>query len=799
MPTKDRQPYVIPDAIAAKLAVLPQKPGVYLYRDVKGEIIYVGKAIRLKSRVQSYFRNDPKATPKTVVLVRNIADIDYVVVNNELEALILENNLIKEHRPKYNIRMKDDKNYLYLKVTREDFPQVLLVRRMVKDGARYFGPYTSASAIRYSLSLAEKLFAYRKCEHEFSDEDGKPRNPRGIRPCVQYQIGRCIGICKPEITKAEHDQIISLVIDFFSGRGREIVRSLETSMQNAASDMQFEKAAAIRDQINQIKTILEKQHTVQTDQMDRDVFGLSIVGSSACVHLFRVRQGLLLGREEFSLDSGGDCEPEEVLRRAIAAYYEKAFEIPKEILVPVDLEDAATLEQWLDTMRLQLPEQENSRLKTTLVRPLIGEKKSIVDLASKNAEQRLLEMIGQWKSQQQRSAAGLSEIKEALELPRKPERIECYDISHLGGEGTVGSMVVYVNGEPKKEDYRKFKLKTVQGGDDFAALQEVLERRFKHLGGVAIGVEGLSLRQATPKAMKFIEQKLIEEQLDSGTLASEQFLVLRYNGEIVGFGRVKEYGDQRSKEATKQGNNESMDQENKESKEILYELGSLWVQKDLRGRKFGYMIMSELLQRTKARVIYLMCREAMAGYYAGFGFLQIETMPEALQEKKDRVCSSFGPIAVMRYDKSIRKKEDLSFTALPDLVLIDGGKGQLSSSVEILEKMGLIRAPQIIKAAFKGEPRQGREAKDQKSKGSKKKKKSKAPEKKPKIWERFVFPIASLAKQEEEVFLPWQAQPAILPPDKAGGLLLRALRDEAHRFAVSYQRKVRGKAFLEDA
>ncbi len=785
MVAKDRQLYIPPENVTAKLAVLPQKPGVYLYRDARGEIIYVGKAIRLKSRVQSYFRNDPKATAKTVVLVRNIAEMEYIVVNNELEALILENNLIKEHRPKYNIRMKDDKNYLYLKITREDFPQVLLVRRMVKDGARYFGPYTSASAIRYSLSLAEKLFAYRKCEHEFNEQEGKPRNPHGIRPCVQFQIARCIGICKPEISKAEHDQIIGLVIDFFSGHGREILNSLETSMLNAASDMQFEKAAALRDQINQIKTILEKQHTVSTDQMDRDVFGYSIVGQSACVHLFRVRQGLLLGREEFSLDCGGDCEPEEVLRRAITAYYEKAFEIPKEILVPVDLEDVAALQDWLDTMRLQLPEQENSRIKTTIVRPLIGEKKSIVDLASQNAEQRLLEMIGQWKSQEQRAAAGLAEIKEALDLPRRPERIECYDISHLGGEGTVGSMVVFVNGEPKKEDYRKFKLKTVSGGDDFAALQEVLERRFKHLGGVAIGVEGLSLRQATPKAMKFIEEKLIEEQLDSSMLSHEQFLVLRYQGEIVGFGRVKEYGEQTFKEANHQISNETKDQ-----KGVLYELGSLWVKKELRGRKFGYMLMSELVQRTKARVIYLMCREKMASYYAGFGFLQIETMPEELKEKKERVCSSFGPIAVMRFDKTIRKKEDLSFTALPDLVLIDGGKGQLSSSVEILEKMGLIREPkqQIVK-----------EAKKQKIKKTKKSTDKETKIIKPKMWERFVFPIASLAKQEEQVYLPWQTGPAILPPDKAGGLLLRSLRDEAHRFAVTYQRKVRGKAFLEDA
>ncbi|HDS11824.1 MAG TPA: excinuclease ABC subunit UvrC, partial [Candidatus Wirthbacteria bacterium] len=514
-----------------KIAALPMKPGVYLFKDENHEIIYVGKAVRLKSRVRSYFRQDKRASAKTKVLVSKIADLDYAIVSSELEALVLENNFIKKNRPKYNIRLKDDKNYLYLKITKEDFPQLLLVRRMVKDGAKYYGPFTSALAIKRALQLAQKIFPFRKCKHEFfesndlkGEEAQNTRNPPGVRRCVQYQMGRCLGVCQATVSKQAHDEVIGLVEQFFDGRGQEILPRYRQLMQQAAEQKEYEQAAAYRDRIREIETVLEKQQAVMTDQQDRDVFGLAIQGTKACVQLFKLRRGLLLGKEEFSLDCACDCEPSEVLTRVLSDYYERANEIPREILLPLALEDLEVWQDWLNQIKDQ-----SVRYNINLLFPQRGEKRQVVELASTNAAQRLEELLGEWMSAERRRNLALSELKDGLKLKARPERIECYDISHLDGEGTVGSMVVMQNGQEKKSDYRKFKIKTQTKGDDYLAMQEVLERRFERLLEKGSLITGLTLRQASTKDLVRIVEIMREEHLDDENLDHKSCVVLKHN------------------------------------------------------------------------------------------------------------------------------------------------------------------------------------------------------------------------------------------------------------------------------
>ncbi len=747
------------DVVKDKVEALPLKPGVYIYKSGAGEIIYVGKAIRLRDRVRSYFRNDPKLSVKTKILVKNIADMEHIVMSSEVEALILENNLIKEHRPRYNIRMKDDKNYQYVKITAEDFPQVVVVRKMLKDGAKYYGPYTSGYAVKNLLYLIQKIFPYRKCTHEFFEREGKPRNPKQIRPCIEFQMGRCIAPCKgPEITQSEHQAIIGQVRKFLEGRADEIIKELTDRMTQAAMDQNFEGAAKIRDQLMAVEHATEKQQAVMTDQLSRDVFGVAVMDDKACVYLFKIRRGILIGKEEFTFEGVEHGEEAEVLAMTFADYYDKTSDIPPEILIPFKLEGMAALAEWLKDQRTKAMEKPSA---LELLMPERGDKRQVLELAQQNAEERLRELVGEWMNDQKRKNAAMAELKTVLQLPNKPERIECYDISHLGGEGTVASMVVFQNAEPKKADYRHFKIREVSGGDDYTAMQEVLSRRFEYLKGLKIGLEGLKTRQPSPKDMKFIQDKIDAEKLDGNNLEAAQFLAMKFESEIIGFGRVKTYQD---------------------NDKFICEIASLWIHPDYRGRKLGYQLISELIQRTKGLVFYVTTWEKLQEYYEGFSFKPIKSGPQVLLDKMARVCAICGdgkPV-LLRYDKIIRKKEDVSFTTLPELVVVDGGKGQLSVAVSILKQMGLIRQDVPVGAIHE-------------SPKKKKKKTLSKSSKSPSPWKNFAFPIVGLAKEHEEVFVPWDTKPVALKNDSHGSLLLQAARNEAHRFANVYQGKVREK------
>jgi excinuclease UvrABC nuclease subunit len=581
-------------------------------------------------------------------------------------------------------------------------------------------------------------------------------------------MGRCIA-CDPAVTEAEHAAVIDQVRRFFEGRVGEIAAELKQKMKQAAADMLFEKAARYRDQITQIEHVLEKQQAVMTDAEDRDVFGFALLRTKALVQLFKVRHGLLLGRETFTLDCAADCDPAEVLERTLTDYYERANEIPREVLLPVDFDGMIELESWLKDKRSDLLAKPSA---LELRMPQRGDKLQIVELANKNAEEQIKELMDQWLSTEQKKRLALKELQEALELPRRPERIECYDISHFGGEGTVASMVVMENGEPKKSDYRKFKMRHVSGGDDYAAMQEVFARRFDYLRESGIRLEGLTMRQASPKDMQAIAAVVAAENLDGEGMAPEQFVALKHAGEVIGFGRLRAY-PLNAEDAKKYGDTN------------LTEIASLWVKPEMRGKKFGYKLLAELIKRAGSKVQYVIVPEALADYYAGFGFKKVTSPPPVLAAKETACASARGGarFVTLRFDKTIHRKADLSFKAIPDLVVVDGGKGQLSVTVAVLEFLGIAQKEDPPKAA----------------KAPKKAKPASTPAKpaKPRSrWKRFTFPIVGLAKQAEEIFVPGEPLPVQLAADTQASLLLQAIRDEAHRFANTYQQKVRTKARL---
>lgn len=548
-----------------KLSNLPKNPGVYLMKNEAGEIIYVGKAINLRNRVRSYFQKSRGHSPKVKVMVSHVADIEYIITDSEVEALILENNLIKKHAPWYNVRLKDDKTYPYIKVTTyEEFPRVLLVRRKLQDGARYFGPYTDVSAVRETLSFLRSVFPVRTCRRTITEGD------QG-RPCLNYHIGRCLGPCAGLVSKEKYGEMISEVILFLEGRLDRLIPDLTRRMEEASSKLEFERAARIRDQIHAVQTMMEKQKIVAEHEDDQDFLGYARAGDLGCVQIFFVRGGKLIGRDHFLLECSPEEDAQEILSAFVKQFYEQAAFIPREIYTPLDLEEPSVLEDWLTGLR-------GSRV--YLHTPQRGPKKQLVDLVMTNAEVVLNEIRSRQERQEQEYAEAISQLQDVLELDRPVVRIEAFDISNIQGNQVVASMVVMEQGMLVSDEYRRFKIRSVEGApNDYLAMAEVIERRFSR---------GLKEQQA---------------------------------------------GDTSGK-----------------------------------------------------------------------------------------------------------------FSIFPDLVLVDGGKGQLNTAVQIRDKLGID------------------------------------------------IPFIGLAERMEEIYVEEQSEPIVLPRDAKGLLLLRKIRDEAHRFALAYHRNLRGKA-----
>ena len=451
--------------IQEELKKLPTCPGVYLMHDADDTIIYVGKAVNLRNRVRSYFRESTNKSPKIQKMVTLIARFEYIVTDSELEALVLENNLIKEYSPKYNTMLKDDKTYPYIKVTTgEDYPRVLFSREMKKDKSRYFGPYTSAAAVKDTIELINKLYQLRTCNKKF------PRDFGVERPCLNYHIKQCTAPCQGTVSKEAYHQQIEKAMEFLNGNYGIILDELEAKMTEASENLEFEEAIRYRELLQSVRAVSQKQKITDSDGEDKDVIALAKEDEDAVVQVFFIRGGRLIGREHFYMTHVSDESKAEILQSFVQQFYSGTPFIPRELMLQYEIKEGEVIEQWLT-------EKKGSRVHLRV--PKIGTKEKLVELAAQNAGLVLSRDRERIKREEGRTIGAVKEICELLGLPGI-QRMEAYDISNISGFANVGSMVVYEKGKPKRSDYRKFRIKSVSGPDDYACMHEVLERRFLH-------------------------------------------------------------------------------------------------------------------------------------------------------------------------------------------------------------------------------------------------------------------------------------------------------------------------------
>lgn len=451
--------------IEEELKKLPDSPGVYIMHDSRDVIIYIGKAVSLTKRVHQYFQASHNEGIKKAQMVKQIARFEYIITDSELEALVLECNLIKEHRPKYNTMLRDDKTYPYIRVTLgEDFPRVLFSRQQKKDKARYFGPYTSAGAVKNTIDLINKLYQLRTCNRNLPRDTGKER------PCLNYHIHQCNAPCQAYISKEEYRERINQAIEFLNGNYAPIMKDLEDKMYEASENMEFEKAIEYRELLSSVKQIAQKQKITHNDGEDKDIIAIAADDRDAVVQVFFVRDGKLIGRDHFYVNIGNEDKKSQILTTFMKQFYSGTPYIPKEIMLPMEIEEHEVLEEWMTArrggkVRIRIPQK--------------GMKEKLVELAQKNAKLVLSQDREKLRREEGRTIGALKEIEKLLDMEGL-QRVEAYDISNINGFETVGSMIVYEKGKPKRSDYRKFKLRTITGPDDYASMHEVLTRRFTH-------------------------------------------------------------------------------------------------------------------------------------------------------------------------------------------------------------------------------------------------------------------------------------------------------------------------------
>ncbi len=451
--------------LSNKLENLPTKPGVYLMKDGSGRIIYVGKAKSLRNRVRAYFHDSPPYHPRISALISKISDFDYLVTDSEMEALILEANLIKEYKPRYNVNLKDDKRYPYLKVTNESFPRVLVVRRVKKDKAKYFGPYTNVKAMRQTLRILRRVFPIRSCNYALP-------STRKIKLCLDYHIKRCLGPCEGKVSQKEYQEIVKNVLFFLSGKNNLLLQLLKDRMNEYASKEEFENAALIRDQIRALESVMEKQKVADVEQVDRDIIAFAREKKDISVVALQIREGVLIGRQNFHLAGFKESTDQEILSTFLRQYYMHSVVVPPEIILPTQMDDQDMIQSWLSSKR---------EGKVKIIIPQRGEKFKLLEMANYNARLSLNELLLQRAEAKKKVPQVIKALEKDLYLSVLPRKIAAFDISNLGPQDAVGSLVFFQDGRPQKSRYRRFKIKTVEGQDDFAMMAEVVSRYFIRL------------------------------------------------------------------------------------------------------------------------------------------------------------------------------------------------------------------------------------------------------------------------------------------------------------------------------
>lgn len=510
--------------LAEKLKLLPDSPGVYIMKNRAGDVIYVGKAVSLRNRVRSYFQSSRNHSPKVISMVSQIADFDFILTDSEVEALILECNLIKKYHPRYNVRLMDDKTYPYLKVTLDEkYPRLFMTRKVIRDGGRYFGPYTDVGAVRETLDLLKRIFPLRTCKQRSVDKQN--------RPCLNYHIRRCLAPCSGKVEPENYAEMVKSICLFLEGRQEDLVKTLTAEMAKASGNLEFEKAAALRDQIKALEKVAEKQKIVSPDMTDHDVVAMAREGEIACVVVFFVRSGKLMGREHFILEETGGMDDGEILTSFVEQFYLQAQYIPHDILLPLVMDEAGVLIEWLQRKRGG---------KVSVKVPRRGEKAQLLQMAVKNAAEELALHRAREDQAKARLAGALLGLKDYLELPAIPSRIECYDISNIQGTESVGSMVVFIDGKPRNDQYRRFKIKTVEGPNDFASMQEVIKRRFERALKEIEGIEAGKLEKTRAKFAEIPSLVIIDGGKGQLNAAREVMRELGFDP-IPTFGLAKEH------------------------------------------------------------------------------------------------------------------------------------------------------------------------------------------------------------------------------------------------------------------
>lgn len=455
-------------ALQLKLDTLPTSPGVYQFKDKTGRIIYIGKAKNLRARVRTYFQSSSRLDQKTARLVAHVADLELLVTDSEIESLILEANLVHEYKPRYNVRLRDDKHFPYIKVTtNEPFPRVFVVRRLEQDGASYFGPYTSAKSMRMILQLLTRLFKIRTCNLVIPAPEGKK-----YQVCLDYHIKRCGGPCEGYQSQEEYAELVNAVVMVLRGKSTAIIADLEQRMQAAAEATEFETAAELRDQVQALKNMQHRQSVDVGEMVDRDIVSLAREDAVAVAVVMQIREGALIGRQDFQLEVDAEDTDETILDSFVTQYYHAQPNLPSELCLPLDIQDVSLIEAWL---------RQSKGEKVTVVTPRIGQKSKLVALAARNARLLLDELLIQKRSHSDRTSKMVSALQDQLKLPRAPRRMICFDISNTGETDAVGSGAFFDNGRPKKSEYRHFKIKGVRGQDDFKMMREVIGRYFHRL------------------------------------------------------------------------------------------------------------------------------------------------------------------------------------------------------------------------------------------------------------------------------------------------------------------------------